>query len=100
MSLGPVADDGHFLCLDERKVCVVIVIRLCHFVSILPLGVIASTLSGWGRARGRTAAVINSLSSPWRTAARLGISHCSAPDDNHCWSLRHRKSSPSKRSWL
>ena len=35
VALRAVADDGDFLCLDEREVCVCVVVCLCHF-SVLP----------------------------------------------------------------
>jgi len=39
MALRAIADDGHLLGLDERKVCIVIVVSLCHWVSDSSFGV-------------------------------------------------------------
>ena len=42
VALRAVADDGDFLCLDEREVCVCVVVCLCHFV-LLPLTVMVTS---------------------------------------------------------
>ena len=43
VALRAVADDGDFLCLDEREVCVCVVVCLCHFSVLLSFSVMVTS---------------------------------------------------------